>query len=312
MTTIPKYAELPLIPALRARHAWDVHGREDQLGRVNLMTPAATLAALSTVRTGEVFNLCLPLNQPDLSWAGRKKFSHHVFCPDRNTQDDYLDGFYLQGSTQWDSLRHIKAREFGFYGGRQDAEAGPHGRELGIDHWARHGIVGRGVLADVYGFCERRGQRIAAHEDFTITVPLLREVLADAKVELASGDILLLRTGFVDAYLAGQPELHTGEPLAASPGLEGSEEMAEFLWDSGVAAIAADNPAVEVMPGDPSVGLLHRRLIPLLGFALGEFFDLAALARHCAEDAHYTGLFMSAPLHLPGGVGSPANALFIK
>lgn len=309
---MPKYADLPLIPALKARHAWDVNASDDQLGRINLMTPAATKAAALEVREGKVFNLCLPLNQPDMSWAGRKRFSHHVFCPDRNTQDDYLDGFYLQGSTQWDALRHIRAREFGFYGGRQDAQAGPEGSELGIDNWARHGIVGRGVLADVFGYCRKQGHTIAAHDSFTITVALLKEVLADAKVALRSGDILLLRTGFVEAYVAGQPELHSGDPITASPGLEGSEEMAEFLWDSGVAAIAADNPAVEVMPGDPTIGLLHRRLIPLLGFALGEFFDLAELSRHCAQDGRYTGLFTSAPLNLTGGVGSPGNALLIK
>ncbi|MDO8945058.1 MAG: hypothetical protein Q7U75_17890, partial [Desulfobacterales bacterium] len=115
-----------------------------------------------------------------------------------------------------------------------------------------------------------------------------------------------------DAYLAGMPALHTGKPLEACPGLEGSEEMAEYLWDSGVAAIASDNPAVEVMPGNPVVGLLHRRLIPLLGFPLGEFFTFGPLAQDCERDGKYTGLFVSAPLNLPGGVGSPANALFIK
>jgi kynurenine formamidase len=88
--------------------------------------------------------------------------------------------------------------------------------------------------------------------------------------------------------------------------------MAEFLWDSGVVAIAADNPAVEVVPGSREAGSLHRRLIPLLGFVLGELFDLERLAADCAADRRYTCLFVGVPLHLPGGVGSPGNALAIK
>ena len=45
-----------------------------------------------------------------------------------------------------------------------------------------------------------------------------------------------------------------------------------------VAAVAADNPAVDAVPVDPAVGSLHRRLIPCLGFAIGELFDFAPLA----------------------------------
>jgi hypothetical protein len=74
----------------------------------------------------------------------------------------------------------------------------------------------------------------------------------------------------------------------------------------------ADNPAVEVVPGDPEAGSLHRRLIPLLGFPLGEFFVLDGLAQACAQDGRYTCLFVGVPLNLPGGVGSPGNAIAIR
>ena len=67
-----------------------------------------------------------------------------------------------------------------------------------------------------------------------------------------------------------------------SAGLAGSEEMARFLWDSGIAAVACDNPAVEVVPADPADGFLHGRLIPGLGMAIGELFSFGALAAACA------------------------------
>jgi kynurenine formamidase len=57
---------------------------------------------------------------------------------------------------------------------------------------------------------------------------------------------------------------------------------------------------------------LHFRLIGLLGIAIGELFDLDALADNCARDGVYEGLFTAAPLNKVGGSGSPANALAIK
>jgi hypothetical protein len=97
----------------------------------------------------------------------------------------------------------------------------------------------------------------------------------------------------------------------SSAGLAGSEEMSRFLWDSGVSALPCDNPSVEVVPGDPSVGSLHQRLIPHLGFAIGELFDFAPLARACRAAGRYEFLFTSVPLNVTGAVGSPANAVAI-
>jgi hypothetical protein len=95
-------------------------------------------------------------------------------------------------------------------------------------------------------------------------------------------------------------------------GLSGSEEMSRFLWDSGAAAVTADNPAVETIPVDLAIGSLHVRLIPSLGFAIGELFDFGALAAACHADACYDFLFTSVPLNVTGGIGSPANAVAVR
>jgi hypothetical protein len=93
------------------------------------------------------------------------------------------------------------------------------------------------------------------------------------------------------------------------PGLAADEAMSRYLWDTKVAALVADNPAIEVSPGDPAVGSLHRRLIPLLGYALGELFVLDELRDALAGTGRWDFLFVGVPLYLPGGVGSPGNAL---
>jgi hypothetical protein len=57
--------------------------------------------------------------------------------------------------------------------------------------------------------------------------------------------------------------------------------------------------------------MLHRILIPLLGMTIGELWDLDELARACRSRGAFDFLVTAEPLNLPGGVGSPANALAI-
>jgi hypothetical protein len=53
-------------------------------------------------------------------------------------------------------------------------------------------------------------------------------------------------------------------------------------------------------------------LIGQFGMALGELWWTEELAADCAADGVYEVFVVSTPLHLPGGIGSPANALAIK
>ena len=216
--------------------------------------------------------------------------------------------------SQGQADRHVGSLLYrGGNAGRQDHQAGPGGPDLGIEHWVRHGMVGRGVVVDVAGYQASIGQPIDPRKGVPITVEMLQATLAHQKSPLQSGDVMMLRTGYVDAYLKASPEerVHMSEHHDC-PGLHAGHEMTEFLWDSGISAIAADNPAVEVVPAAPDSGSAHRRLIPLLGFALGEFFMLGDIAEDCRRDGRYTCMFVAVPLHLPGAVGSPGNAIAIK
>jgi kynurenine formamidase len=310
----PPYRDLPRVEALHGRHAWGVFGEHDQLGRVNLLTPERVAAACREAVRGVVFNLSLPLHLPDPPWvSARSRLRHEMFMLNENMQDDWLDGFYLQASTQWDGLRHVRAPELGYYGGRQAEQAGPGGTELGIEKWAEHGPVGRGVVADVARHAAAAGRPLDPRAGTPITTQMLDDVLAAEDTELRAGDFLLVRTGYLTAYLrAGDDERASFNVQRDCPGLHAGEDMAEYLWDRGVAGVAADNPAVEVVPLDPEAGSLHRRLIPLLGFVLGEFFNLDRLAEDCAADGRYTCLLVGVPLNLAGGVGSPGNSIAVK
>ncbi|MCU1673674.1 MAG: hypothetical protein JWN77_1787 [Frankiales bacterium] len=312
---LPPYAELPLLPGLQIAHSWDVFGPDDELGTLNLLDDATVLAALQAAVTGERVGLTLTTSEIDPPLYGREPLRHTLLPMDRNTWDDRLDAFYPQASSQWDGLRHVRCRELGFYGGVLDSPP-EQGSRLGIDHWADRGIVGRGVLLDIDRFLRESGGDYDAMTDVSVGADLLRSVAASQHVEIRRGDVLCLRFGWVAGYRALDPaERRAYAAIPGSPpyaGLAADSELAAALWDWQVAAIACDNPAAEVSPGDPAVGSLHRRLQPGLGLAVGELFDLEELASRCAADRRWTFLFLAVPLNLAGGVGSPANAVAVR
>jgi kynurenine formamidase len=295
---LPSYDDLPATPGAPPGSSWGVWGDDDKLGCLNLLTPERIAAAAALVKRGKTFALNLELDLPDPPLFGRAAPTHEVLGTDGH--DDLL-AFNTQSSSQWDGFRHIRHPEYGHYNGVADDDHGIH-------HWATGGIVGRAVLADV-----ARHRTVAPDTADPITPDDIEAALQAQGTELREGDVLLLRTGWLAWYRTlDQPERVNLASGFAAPGIRAHEDTARWLWDHHVAAIAADNPAVETWPPASRKDFLHYRLLPLLGLPLGELWDLDALAADCAADGAYEGFFTSAPLRVRGGVASPPNAIFVK
>jgi kynurenine formamidase len=315
---LPSYRELPLDETKPPGSAWGVFGEDDQVGTLNLLTPERVAHAATLVRKGSVFSLNWNLELPDPPLSGRGSLRHTLLKSDVGT-DDYYDSFYPQRSSQWDALAHMGHPEYGFYNGCTLAEITGHsGSRNGIDHWARRGIAGRFVLADIAARRLTSGRPIDPGSSEIVTVDEVEETLAAQSVSLGQGDILLLRFGWISWYerLAPEERRILGEPphRFRAVGLAPGEETAAWLWDRHLAAVVADCPALEVHPVDFSnvERCLHYRVIPLLGLAVAELVTLDALAVDCARDGVYEGFFVAAPLNKVGGSGSPANAVALK
>lgn len=306
----PAYDDLPRLEEAGIRHAWDVFGAEDVLGTLNHLTPERVLGAFAGVRHGIRIGLDLGTHVIDPPLFGRQPMVRHI-VESGPMVDERLDAFYPQGSTQWDGFGHYRIRGLGHFGGRATVSAAHDGRPS-IHHWADAGIVGRGVLLDVAAHRNEPGQALV---EGTITVEELEVVAAAQGVQLEVGDILCVRTGWLRDYLVLDQSERTaiaeGGRLLTTLGLAADESMARFLWNARVAAVAADNPAVEKTPGSRQVGSLHRRVLAALGTPLGELFDFERLAETCREHKQWTFAFVSAPLALYGGVGSTGNAIGI-
>ena len=329
----PAYAELLTRTDAPPGSAWGVFGDDDEIGTLNHLTPQRVLSGIRAVRTGEMFNLDLPLGAFDPPLVpSRKNLRHTLFANNPYHRDEYVDSFYTQAGSQIDGLRHIGNPQYGFYNGADPQRFAAQTPFLGINRLTEHGIAGRAVLLDVdrHRRAEKRPIDHAGGEAIPIS-----DVIAAAErqqVGFEHGDILLLRTGWAHHHL-NEIDDHqrraATDPIRAS-GLLASHETVAWLWDRRFSLVATDNFAVESWPApkdspfvtraersgavktDGHSGLMHRALIPLLGMVLGELWDLESLAARCASDGRWDCLVVASPLHLTGGAGSPANAVAIR
>jgi kynurenine formamidase len=304
----PDYDDLPLDVGLGLRHSWGL--LDPNVGTLAQVTPDAVRGAVATVSLGEAVTLNLPLDEIDPPLFGRARWELRVHATERNIFEDELDGYNPQSSSQWDGFRHVRARDRGFYGGVTDLESA--GDALGIEHLARHGIVGRGVLLDVAGWCESTGRVHDPLGPSPIDEETLATVAADQGVAIRAGDIVCIRTGWVAAYRSLPASRRSDEAVWRQfTGLRATESMARYLWNLHPGAVAMDNPGFEWAPGSPEEGFLHRRLQPMLGLVMGELLDLDTLAERCRALRRHEFLFVAVPLPVPGGLSSPANAIAI-
>lgn len=314
--SLPAFDDLPVRPGAPLRAAWGLWGDEDQVGTLHLLTPARVARAARLARTGKVFALNWDLELPRPPLFGRDALRHTIKRRHPFVNDDVYHDFNTQSSSQWDGLTHAgNTAHHGYYNGVTDAQVtgGPDTRN-GIQVWARRGIAGRGVLLDYRRWALAYGIAYSPNERHEISVEALQATARAQGVVLRTGDILIVRSGWVDWYLGLDAE---GRVAAATPphravGVVQGDEMLRYLWDTHVAAVVGDTIAFEAFPPHPERGFMHETLLGLWGMPIGEMFDLEALAADCAADGVYEFLFTSAPLNKLGGVASPPNALAIK
>lgn len=340
MTTTKRWKQRP------AGSTWGDFGADDQLGRLNLLTPEKVRQGVAEVKEGLSFCLSLPLDFPgEAKLNPRRKppqlapttikgepfmnYPLNKFDP-RNTDivcDDQVL-IALQYSTQWDSFAHVGSwfdadgdgkPEIVYYNGYRAHEhiKGPHdpkdhdcGGEscalaLGIENMAVKAIQGRGVLIDLHAhFGDER--KIVDYET-------LKRVMDADGVTVEKGDMLIVRTGFSDLIVRmnRHPDMDVLNRSCAV--LDGRDEkLLQWITDTGIAAICADNYAVEAYParerdGNRPALPLHEHCLFKLGVPLGELWWLKDLAQWLRSHRRSRFLLTAPPLRLPGAVGSPVT-----
>ena len=262
---------------------WGKWGPDDEIGTLNYITPARIAAAARLVTRGKVIALGIPLQRQGPQSGTRARFNpiHTMFrdCGDRpltpaavaeaqgyGGSDDMIV-MPLQSVTQWDSLAHIfdSGKMWNGYDASLVTSEGAARNSIAR---TTDRIAGRGVLLDV---AHHKGVG-SLDPGYAITIADLEATAAAEKVEVRSGDILLVRTGHMKRYLdKGSWDHFDLDPF---PGV--SVFATPWLHAKEVAAIATDNYAVEVRPSEiPGFrNPFHVVCIPNMGLTLGEIFNL--------------------------------------
>ncbi|KAJ5117009.1 hypothetical protein N7456_001357 [Penicillium angulare] len=313
-TPRPSFNSLPLQQDGPRGNAWGLFGDQDQLGKLNLLTPENTVAAAREITDGVRVSTDWALDSMATPCFGRSAFQHTVKnkAP-RPVNDDVLT-FNTQSSSQWDGFRHYGSKEGSYYNGCSLEDIQTSTRN-GIHVWVENGgIVGRGVLLDYAAWAETKGVAVNCFTTQSISLSTLQEVAASQNVSFRQGDILFIRTGWTRAYeQLSAAECQQLADFKAPPviGVESSEEMLRWIWDEGFAAVAGDMPSFEAYPCQNPDFFLHEWLLAGWGLPIGELFDLERLSQECRKRDRWSFFFSSVPLNVPGGVASPPNGVAI-
>jgi kynurenine formamidase len=289
---------------------WGRWGDDDERGTLNLITPEAVLAATKVVKAGTVYNLGLPVARygtPVFPYRGAPQRLTLTSQTDAEMNKAYgaLDGvgsnedvlvMAAHNGTHMDALCHVYADERMYNGHSAQAFTSHNGApHCGIEKSG--GFAGRAVVLDVAGH-----HGVDWLEPGTnVTADDLEACRTAAGVELGSGDILLVRTGWLDFFAS----LQGGEPPFMQPGLGAS--TIDYIADHDLAAIGCDNAAVEVLPFDGQFLELHIQLLVQRGVTFLEHLVLSPLAADGVNEC----LLVVAPLLVTGGTGSPINPIAI-
>ena len=285
---------------------WGDWGEDDELGRINLLTPAKVLEGVREVEHGIAFSLSLPLDYPGGTALNQRRYPP-ILKPTEDLQynqdvfynvvarekiapaytdvwsDDQVT-LWLQYSTQWDALAH-QGEEFDadadgvaepvYYNGFRPGVdiVGPQedakGDGSGSISFARH--LGLEHMAE-HGV-QGRGVLIdlAHHLGTTwqpVNLKMLQEIMAADNVVVEPGDMLLLHTGFATQVLAWNREPDPVAIHSTASYLDAFDPaLLDWIADSQISALVADNYAVEGVGVGPDDPTPHT-LLPIHNLCL--------------------------------------------
>ncbi len=290
-------------------------GPDDQLGRLNMMTEQSKAAILSRISTGDVYDLSVEyfMGMPGWFPAGDPRYTFWMtHTPKGNVVADPMKvgkemnehvsytgtafSMYAHTGTHIDALNHFGLNGKVYNEFSADEHLGDHG-------WTKTGaetippIVARGVLIDVAAY---KGVDMLP-AGYRIEQKDIVAALEKQKIELAKGDVVLIRTGRMqsyedaDAYLENPPGL----------GMDG----ARYLVEKGAMVIGGDNLSLEAFPSEVEGNYIpvHTFLLAQHGIPIMELVELEGVSK----DKIYEFAFIGGSLKLRGADAAPIRPIAI-
>jgi kynurenine formamidase len=275
---------------------WGRWGKDDQLGTLNLITPAKRRQAAALVKEGYSISLAHDVLM-EKAVDNESPFVHSMLPPSNGFQlDNYSVSYHGMGQTHLDALCHASYQGKIFNGFPVDqinAEGCPKDSII----VAKAGILTRGVLMDF--------ARFKGVDYLKPGTPIYPEDLEawekQTGVKVSAGDALFIRTG----RWAMRAKEGPGKVFA---GLHVS--CAKWLHDRGVAVLGGDaDPEVYPSQVEGVAVPIHLLTLVSMGMLLFDECDFEDLGREAAKRKRWVFLFTAVPMAVPGGTGSPINPI---
>lgn len=283
-------------------------GPADQVGNLNYVTPAKTLAATKLVTKGKAYRLGVETNKSTPAY-GTRTFSITVLQPGQaggaslgptktTYNDDIITGWVGIGS-QLDGLGHAGIDNLYFNCNKAADFTMPDGlKKLGIEHVPP--VATRGVLLDMAGyFSTDVVKEGTAFNRAEIEGAIKRQGIRP----IEKGDVVLFYTGW--QKLLGKDNKRF---ISVNPGL--GLEGARYLASLEVAMVGADTANFEVIPFENGAGIyeVHQILLALNGIHILENINTEEMVK----DGAWEFLFTLGPARITGGVQAIINPIAIK
>jgi kynurenine formamidase len=283
-------------------------GPQDQIGNLNYVTPAKTLAATKLVTTGKAYRLGIETNKNTPAYPPRSfgitvvqpgQTGGVTLGPSKTTyNDDIISGWVGIGS-QIDGLGHIGVDHV-YYNCNKAADfAKVDGlTKLGIENVPA--VATRAVLLDMTGYFNSNPVKEGtAFNRAEIEGAMKRQGVAS----IEKGDVVLFYTGWGKLIGKENKRYNDGEP---GLGVEG----AKYLASLGVAMVGSDSWALEVIPFEKNAGVfeVHQILLALNGIHILENMNTEEMVK----DKAWESLFTLGPSRITGAVQAIVNPIAIK
>src|SRR3989442_11205865 len=276
---------------------WGRWGKDDQIGAVNLITPAKRKQAAALVKEG--FSVSLALDADKVKAIDNPNPYEHRMTA---IGSDYV-GVAAHGwaHTHLDSLAHVNYNGVFYNGYTPDPETvkRENGHARNSIHNLKNGIFTRGILVDI-----PRMKGVPYLEPGTpIYVEDIEAWEKQAGVKVGAGDALFVRTGVWPRRKVEGPWVRGRAGRDA--GLDAT--VIPWLRKRDVAVLGSDHPQ-GVNPSEVP-NAIHDFALVSLGVHLFDNCDLEALAEAAAARKRWEFLLTVAPLPVRGATGSAVNPI---
>jgi kynurenine formamidase len=281
---------------------WGRWGKNDELGAINLITPAKRKQAAALVKEGVSVSMALDADEVK-SIDNPNPYEHRM----TGIGTDFM-GVAMHGwaHTHLDSLAHVNDHGMFFNGYHPDPETvrKDNGHARNSLHNEKNGIFTRGVLLDIV--------KLKGLKYLEPGTPIYVEDLEAAEkaegVKVGQGDALFIRTGVWPYRMEHGP--YPRGRAGKDAGLDAT--VLPWLKQRDIAILGSDHPqGVNPAPPDSNVdpNAVHDFMLLYRGVLLFDNCDLEALAAAAAERHRYDFLLTAAPLPVKGATGSPINPI---